>query len=202
DGGDAARAELHAATRQRLAAAVLDVAAATGAAPFHGGSPRPGAGAMVTAVAAAGSMAPAQGLEQGLAGAAVGFPAQALLFQADGGAAAFAQQAVNLADVVAAGDQQGLQLAPLRPRQAGIVGGPGGVQAFAAAHAVGEQGDGQGVTLGSVVAEDRVVVAEDQEGRPLRTCRKQQRRLAIVPGPLAAIGAAQAAAGPVRQRAP
>src|SRR5690606_18564869 len=76
DGGDAAQAELHAAARQRLAAAVLDVAAATGAAPFHGGSPRPGAGAMVTAVAAAGSMAPAQGLEQGLAGAAVGFPAQ------------------------------------------------------------------------------------------------------------------------------
>src|SRR5690606_35401987 len=159
DRGDAAQPEFHAATGQPLAAAVLDIAAASGAAPLHRDSPWPGAGAMVTAAAAAGSIAPAQGLEQGHAGSAVRLPAKPLLLLHDRRPAAGADQAVRLADVVAAGEQQGLQFAPLRPRQSGVIGGPGPVQAGVAAQAVREQGYRQGITLGGVVAVDRVVVA-------------------------------------------
>ena len=111
-----------------------------------------------------------------------------------------ADHAVGRADVMAAGQQQGLQLAPLRPRQARVVGGPGRGDAAAAAQAVGQGGDGQGVAFGGVVGIDRVVVAQHQERRSVAPGRQQHRAAHVRRRDRAAVDAGDAARDPVRKR--
>src|SRR5690606_20111502 len=98
-----------------------------------------------------------------LPGATVDRVAQALLFLPDRLARAAADDAVDLADVVAARQQQALQFLPLLPRQAGVVGGPRGREPAAAAQAVGQVGNRQRVAFRCVVGVDGVEVLEHQE---------------------------------------
>src|SRR5690606_25684009 len=77
----------------------------------------------------------AQGAQDLLAGAGVGGgDAHPLLLGADGAAGVGADQAVAFADIVAALEQQGLELGALGARQARIIGGPGGPEAPPAPH--------------------------------------------------------------------
>ncbi len=105
---------------------------------------------------------------------------------------------------MAAGQQQGLQLAALVAAQPGIIGGPGRGQPIAATQPVSQGGDGQCVAFGGVVAVDRIVVAEHQQRRSLAAGRQQQGRAGIGRQALwregAAIQAGDAQCAPFRQR--
>ncbi|KAG1540135.1 hypothetical protein G6F50_014407 [Rhizopus delemar] len=110
-----------------------------------------------------------------LSGAAIGIgPAQALRLGLDRTTRGDTDHAVGSADVVATGQQQGLQLAALIAADAGIIGRPRRGQAFAAPQLVGQRSDRQRIAFGSVVAVDRVVVAEHQQRRALAAGRQQQ----------------------------
>ena len=98
------------------------------------------------------------------------------------------------------GQQQGLQLAPLRPRQARVVGRPGCSDTAAAAQAVGQGGNGQGVAFGGVVGIDRVVVAQHQERRAVAPGRQQHRAARIGWRDRRTINAGDATRDPVRLR--
>ena len=101
---------------------------------------------------------------------------------------------------MATGQQQGLQLAPLRPRQARVVGRPGCSDTAAAAQAVGQGGNGQGVAFGGVVGIDRVVVAQHQERRAVAPGRQQHRAARIGRRDRRTINAGDATRDPVRLR--
>ncbi|MCK7515241.1 MAG: GntR family transcriptional regulator [Desulfobacterales bacterium] len=93
-----------------------------------------------------------------------------------------ADHAIRFADVVAARDQQRLQLAPLGARQARIVGRPGRREWPAAAQPVRQVGDRQAVALGRVVASTahRSCAATRNAG-PSRTRRQRAGRPASSP---------------------
>src|SRR5690606_25802637 len=79
-----------------------------------------------------------QGFEDLAPGPPAHGPAEPLLLLRDGGPAATADQAVHLADVVAAPDQQLLELAPFRATDARIVGRPWRMEGRAAPEPVRE----------------------------------------------------------------
>ena len=133
-------------------------------------------------------------------GAAVDAVAEALLFDANGAAAGVAEHAIDAADGVAAGDQQGLQFATLDAGQAGVVGGPGRGEGLAALQAVGQVGDGQGVAFGGVVAVDGVEVAKHQKGRAARAGGQHEPGRGVAAAQRAAVDAGDATGAPAGQR--
>ena len=84
--------------------------------------------------------------------------------------------------------QQGLDFAPLRPRQAGVIGGPGRGKGPCAAQAVGQMGNRQAVAFCGVVAVNGVEVAKHQKSRALRPRRGHQPRCSHKPCGAAACG--------------
>src|SRR5690606_39211402 len=82
--------------------------------------------------------------------------AEPALHVLDGLARLGADLAVHFADVVAAGQEQALQLAALGAGERRIVGRPGGADAGKALQAVAEDRDGKAVGFGGVVGIERV----------------------------------------------
>src|SRR5690606_25423211 len=137
-----------------------------------------------------------------LAGATVGGTAETLLLKHDRGACVAADDAVDLADVVATIQQQLLQFATLEPRQPRVVGGPVENETRAAAQSLRQQRDRKRIALGGVVRVDRVEVAEHQERGSIAAGRHHQRRAPAIGRYGTAVHPCDALPYPMRQRLP
>src|SRR3954470_21986311 len=86
---------------------------------------------------------------------------------------------IRLPDVIAATNQQFLQLEPFVARQHAFVTRPVLREGTAATHSIGKMADSERIGLGRIVSHDHTKVMQHQEARSLNTGRYKQEGLIL-----------------------